>query len=135
MFESLRRVNGWIPIDGFHALGPGPRVDENERVFAYQLSRCMTCGCCMEGCPQYHDRSPFLGPAILAQVRLFNGHPTGAMIAHKRLGALIAPGGIADCGNAQNCVRLCPKQVPITDAIGELGWQTTRELFRRLLGH
>ncbi len=135
MFEWLKRIHGWIPLDGLHDLGPGPRVPERERIFAYQLSRCMTCGCCMEACPQFNARSPFMGPAPLAQVRLFNGHPTGAMIAHKRLGALLAPGGIADCGNAQNCVRICPKQVPLTDAIAELGWQTTKELFRRLFGH
>ena len=85
MFDALKRVNAWIPIDGTHELGPGPRVAERERVFAYQLSRCMTCGCCMEGCPQYNSRSAFIGPAPLAQVRLFNGHPTGAMIAHQRL--------------------------------------------------
>jgi hypothetical protein len=28
-----------------------------------------------------------------------------------------------------------PKQVPLTDAIAELGWQTTKELFKRLFGH
>jgi len=135
MFEALKRIRAWIPLDGTHELGPGPRVSERERIFCYQLSRCMTCGCCMEGCPQYNRRSAFIGPAPLAQVRLFNAHPTGAMIAGERLGALLAPGGIADCGNSQNCVRLCPKDVPITDAIADLGWQTTKELIRRLLGH
>ncbi len=135
MFALLARVRAWIPLDGMHDLGPGPVVAEEDRMFSYQLSRCMTCGCCMEGCPQYNPRSKFMGPAPLAQVYLFNNHPTGAMLAHERLGQLLAPGGIADCGNTQNCVKLCPKDVPLTDAIGRLGWQTTRELFRRLFGH
>jgi succinate dehydrogenase / fumarate reductase, iron-sulfur subunit len=135
MFETLMRIRAWIPLDGTHDLGPGPVVPEKDRMFSYRLSRCMTCGCCMEGCPQFNPRSKFMGPAPLAQVHLFNNHPTGAMIAHERLGQLLAPGGIADCGNTQNCVKLCPKDVPLTEAIGRLGWQTTKELFRRLFGH
>ena len=133
MFEALKRIAAWIPLDGTHDLGPGPKMDEAERAFSYRIARCMTCGCCQEACPQFNHRSSYIGPAPLTQVRLFNAHPTGAMIAHQRLGALLARGGIADCGNAQNCVRVCPKEVPITDAIADLGWQTTRELIRRLL--
>ena len=133
MFEALKRIAAWIPLDGTYDLGPGPKLDEAERMFSYRIARCMTCGCCQEACPQFNHRSSYIGPAPLTQVRLFNAHPTGALIAHQRLGALLARGGIADCGNAQNCVRVCPKEVPITDAIADLGWQTTRELLRRLL--
>ncbi len=37
------------------------------------------------------------------------------------LDAAMGEGGIADCGNAQNCVQVCPKEIPLTTAIGELG--------------
>ena len=37
----------------------------------------------------------------------------------------MGPGGIASCGNAQNCVEVCPKEIPLTHAIGEIGRQTT----------
>lgn len=135
MFEALKKVRAWIPIDGTYDLGPGPRIPERERERAYEFARCMTCGCCMEACPQYNDHSEFLGPAPLAQVRLFNAHPTGAMNAHQRLEAIMGRGGIADCGNAQNCVEVCPKEIPLTEAFGELGRQTTglwlQRFFRR----
>jgi succinate dehydrogenase / fumarate reductase iron-sulfur subunit len=134
MFEALKQVKAWIPIDGTHALGPGPIMPEGERALAYAFARCMTCGCCMEACPQYGPASEFIGPAPLAQVRLFNSHPTGAMNAEERLHAIMGPGGIVDCGNAQNCVKVCPKDVPITKAIGELGRATGRQWMKDLLG-
>jgi len=125
MFEDLKTVKAWIHLDGSHELGPGPRQSPENQEEAYPLSRCMTCGCCMEACPQYNDRSDFMGPAPLAQVRLFNAHPTGRMNASERLDAIMGRGGLADCGNAQNCVEVCPKEIPLTEAFGELGRQTT----------
>lgn len=124
MFEALKTVNAWIPIDGSYDLGPGPKLAATEAAEAYLFSRCMTCGCCMEACPQYNDRSDFLGPAPIAQVRLFNAHPTGRMNAEERLHAIMGRGGLSDCGNAQNCVEVCPKEIPLTEAFGELGRQT-----------
>ena len=38
MFEALKRVKAWIPIDGTYDLGPGPRMAEAERQQAYELS-------------------------------------------------------------------------------------------------
>ncbi|OGF13168.1 MAG: succinate dehydrogenase iron-sulfur subunit [Candidatus Eisenbacteria bacterium RBG_16_71_46] len=134
MLEALIQVKGWIPIDGTYDLGPGPRIAESERATAYAFSRCMTCGCCMEVCPQYNERSEFIGPAPLAQVRLFNAHPTGRMNAAERLQTIMGRGGLADCGNAQNCVQVCPKEIPLTEAFGELGRQTTLLWLKNLLG-
>ena len=134
MFDALKRVHAWIPIDGSYDLGPGPRLSAAEQEVNYAFSRCMTCGCCMEVCPQYNDRSEFMGPAPLAQVRLFNAHPTGRASAAERLEAIMGRGGLADCGNAQNCVEVCPKEIPLTEAFGELGRQTTVAWLRRLFG-
>ncbi len=52
MFEDLKRVKAWIELDGSHELGPGPRQSQENQETAYPLSRCMTCGCCLEACPQ-----------------------------------------------------------------------------------
>lgn len=135
MFEALKQVKAWVPIDGTYDLGPGPKMSAGEAEVNYAFSRCMTCGCCMEVCPQYNDRSDFIGPAPLAQVRLFNAHPTGRMNAHERLDAIMGVGGLVDCGNAQNCVEACPKTIPLTEALGELGRQTTiywlKQLFQK----
>jgi succinate dehydrogenase / fumarate reductase iron-sulfur subunit len=97
----------------------------------YVLSRCMTCGCCLDACPQVSDRSEFMGAAIISQVRLFNAHPSGGMHRDARLAALLEPGGIADCGNAQNCVKVCPKGIPLTQSISEMGRETLAFSLRR----
>jgi len=133
MFAALKRIRAWIPIDGTYDLGPGPRVSPETQELGYTLSRCMTCGCCLEVCPQYNDHSKFMGAAAMAQAVLFNLHPTGAMNSDERLEVMMGEGGIADCGNAQNCVQICPKDIPLTTAIGELGRQTTLKALKDLL--
>ncbi len=125
MFENLKKVHAWIDIDGTYELGPGPRVAPETQAARYDMSRCMTCGVCLEVCPQVNPHSKFIGPAALNQVRLFNEHPTGEMHKDARLNAIMQPGGITDCGNAQNCVKACPKEIPLTDSIAYLYRETT----------
>jgi len=37
-------------------------------------------------------------------------------------------GGVEDCGKAQNCVEVCPKEIPLVDSIAEIGRATTKRL-------
>ncbi len=130
MFENLKKVHAWIEVDGIHDRGPGPKISQQKQDVMYSLSKCMTCGCCVEACPQSNSRSKFVGPQIFAQVRLFNAHPTGKMQKHQRLRPLMEEGGIGDCGNAQNCQRVCPKEVPLTDSIATIARDVTLEAVR-----
>jgi succinate dehydrogenase / fumarate reductase, iron-sulfur subunit len=138
MFDALKRVRAWIPIDGTYDLGPGPRMSAECQALRYALDRCITCGCCLEVCPQIHRDDPretgFVGAAAIGQALLVNLHPTGALNRSERLAALMGPGGIADCGNAQNCVHACPKAIPLTHAIAEIGRQTTVQWLKDMLG-
>ena len=119
MFDNLRRVHAWVTVDGSFDLGPSPQFDENTRRWAYEISRCMTCGCCVESCPNYNKRSDFMGPNVVAQVRMFNAHPVGKIDKDVRLAELIEHGGIQECGNSQNCVRVCPKEIPLTTSLAD----------------
>ncbi|CAG7647365.1 succinate dehydrogenase iron-sulfur subunit [Paenibacillus allorhizosphaerae] len=134
MFSALKKVKAWIPIDGTYDLGPGPRLAESKRQWAYELSKCMTCGVCLESCPNVNDKTDFIGPAAISQVRLFNTHPTGEMNKEERLDALMSEGGIEGCGNSQNCVRSCPKGIPLTTSIAAMNLDTTKHLFKKWLG-
>jgi len=134
MFEALKRVKAWVPIDGTYDLGPGPRMAASEAAAAYELSRCITCGNCLDVCPQVNERSSFIGAAAISQALLFNSHPTGRMNAVERLEALMGEGGLNDCGNAQNCVRACPKSIPLTTSIAEMYRQTTLHSLKKLFG-
>jgi len=135
MFENLKRMKAWVPIDGTYDLGEGPRMSPYEQSRAYPLSRCISCGNCLEVCPQVNENNQFVGAAIISQVRLFNMHPTGAMHARERLEAVLGPGGVADCANAQNCVKICPKGIPLTESIAEVNRQALKHaLFGWLMG-
>jgi succinate dehydrogenase / fumarate reductase iron-sulfur subunit len=98
-------------------------MDQDDVQERYAYSRCMTCGCCLEACPQYED-DHYIGPQAIAQVRLFNMHPSGKMDRGERLEGIMGEDGITNCGNAQNCVKACPMNIPLTRAIYEENRET-----------
>jgi len=147
LFRSLDRVQAWVPVDSYYDMGPGERQLQDAQEQNYPLSQCMSCGCCLEACPQFNkielERLPgetddaftarkeaaydqgFVGAHAISQAMLFNHHPTGKSLASERLDALMGPGGVAACGNAQNCVSVCPKEIPLTQSIARAGRATT----------
>jgi succinate dehydrogenase / fumarate reductase iron-sulfur subunit len=132
LFENLKVVKAWVPIDGTYDLGPGPKMLPEEQEAAYPLSRCISCCCCMEACPQFNESTGFVGAATISQVRLFNTHPTGKALRTERLHALMGDGGIHECGYAQNCVEVCPKDIPLTRSIAEVGGSVMKQAFADL---
>ncbi|RMF98716.1 MAG: succinate dehydrogenase iron-sulfur subunit [Planctomycetota bacterium] len=152
IFGMLKRIQAWVPVDSYLDMGPGPRQPQEQQELAYMLSKCMSCGCCMEACPQFLKieliRRPgesedefrrreaeecsraFIGAAGVAQIDLFNTNPIGAMNKRGRLDVLIGEGGIQNCGNAQNCVKVCPKEIPLTHSIGRMGRAATIHMLR-----
>jgi succinate dehydrogenase / fumarate reductase iron-sulfur subunit len=154
LFRALEKVQAWIDVDGYYDLGPGPRQSQSQQEQAYPLSECMSCGCCLEACPQYdhieipavdgetepqtaarrdaaYDES-FVGAHAINQAMYYNTNPTGQLNAQARIDALMAPGGIQVCGNAQNCVAVCPKKIPLTTSIGRAGRAATVRAVKRL---
>lgn len=134
MFDNLKRMKAWVPIDGTYDLGPGPRMPEKKRQTAYELSKCMSCGVCLEVCPNVTKTNSFVGAQAISQVRLFNLHPTGAMTKDERLDALMDQGGLQACGNSQNCVQACPKGIPLTTSIAAMNRETSFHMFKSFFG-
>lgn len=135
MFEALKKIKAWNSIDSANDLGTfGPEISPEVQEALYVLSTCMTCGCCSEACPQVNDKSPFMGPAPLSQARLFNSNPIGKLEKSDRLRAAMGKEGIAGCGNAQNCARVCPKNIPLTESLALIGRETTKQAILDFLG-
>jgi succinate dehydrogenase iron-sulfur subunit len=153
LFRALEKVRAWLPVDGYYDMGPGERQSQDQQQRAYPLSQCMSCGCCLDACPQYgrieisrregetdaqfaaranatYDVH-FVGAAAISQAMFYNSHPTGKLTAGPRVDALMAPGGIQVCGNAQNCVAVCPKEIPLTTSIGRAGREATKRMFTK----
>ena len=120
LFENLKAVQAWVPIDGTYDLGAGPSQLPQTQEVNYPLSNCISCTCCMEVCPQFNVATGFVGAATIAQTKLFNNHPTGKVLKAERLRALAGDGGVQECGFAQNCVKACPKSLPLTEAISDV---------------
>lgn len=127
MFEDLKAVRAWIDVDDALDRGFGPKISPEQQEIMYVLSTCMTCGCCLETCPQVNSHSKFMGPAVMSQARLFNAHPVGKHMAPARLRPLMQEGGISDCGNAQNCRRVCPKKIPLTESLAVIGRKVAKQ--------
>lgn len=147
LFQGLERTQAWVPVDSYYDMGSGEKILRDDQEQNYPLSQCMSCGCCADACPQYQkveltqkngesdedfaqrkhaaNDAAFIGPHAISQAMLFNGHPTGQSMAGERLDALTGPGGLASCGNAQNCVAVCPKEIPLTTSIARAGRAAT----------
>ncbi|MBM3208392.1 MAG: succinate dehydrogenase iron-sulfur subunit [Chlamydiae bacterium] len=133
MFENLKKIKAWVDVDDSFDKGFGPKISPQVQEAMYTLSTCMTCGCCTEACPQVNNNSKFVGPATISQARLFNAHPVGNLTAQERLRPLMEEGGISDCGNAQNCVEVCPKSIPLTESIAVIGRQVVRQAWKDMI--
>lgn len=131
LFDALRRAKAWVPVDDYYDRGPGPKTTPAEQEEAYPLSRCMSCGCCLEACPQFNDKEAFIGVHAISQVILHNTTPAGRPLARERLDVIAGFGGIAACGNSQNCVKVCPKEIPLTDSIAKAGRAATIHAIKR----
>jgi succinate dehydrogenase / fumarate reductase iron-sulfur subunit len=54
------------------------------------------------------------------------------MLKEERLDAVMGKGGVADCGNAQVCVEVCPKNIPLTESIADIGKHTSLQILKTL---
>jgi succinate dehydrogenase / fumarate reductase iron-sulfur subunit len=131
MFADLKRVKAWVPIDGTYDLGPGPAISPHRQERRYPLSRCISCGCCLEACPQYTPANKFVGAAVISQARLFNDHPIGAELKSARLDTLMEEGGVQDCAKSGNCVEVCPKQIPLLESIATVQRDVTLHAIKK----
>jgi succinate dehydrogenase / fumarate reductase, iron-sulfur subunit len=153
LFRALTRVQAWVPVDSYYDMGPGDRQLQSAQEQNYPLSECMSCGCCLDACPQYvkvevprYDQESdeayerrkleaydetFVGAHAISQAVLFNNQPTGKALASQRMDALTGPGGIQACGNAQNCVSVCPKGIPLTTSIARASRAATMHVIKK----
>jgi len=128
MALDATQLHAWLPPDALDSVSDGvPNANLAERQI---FGRCTRCGACLEACPETHPAAAFVGPAAL-------GLSHAAQLARpdpRRVSALLGRGGIGDCGNAGNCVEICPEAIPLDDALGGAAHAATRHWLRSLFG-
>lgn len=95
------------------------------------LHACIDCGACLDACPEASLAGGFVGAEAIVRNRRLHVVPSATPADRDALDrAVMRPGGIADCGHAQNCVLVCPTGVPLAEALADAARAATSRFFR-----
>ena len=82
-------------------------------------TKCILCGSCTGSCPSFWGNPDYIGPAAIVQAHrfIFDSRDLGA---DERLTILNGRDGVWRCRTIFNCTLACPRQIQVTQAIGEI---------------
>lgn len=119
-FENYRKVlpyminNSPLPADGRERL-----QSPEERARFDESTKCILCAACTTSCPSFWAGDQYMGPAafVTAHRFIYDSRDEGAS---ERLHILSETDGTVRCHTAYNCTEACPREIKITQTIGEL---------------
>ncbi|HBY99009.1 MAG: succinate dehydrogenase iron-sulfur subunit [Ardenticatenaceae bacterium] len=117
-FGQYRSVMPWLIND--EAPPPRERLQSpEERERFDDTTKCILCAACTTACPSFWARGEYVGPAAIVQAHrfIFDSRDRGA---GQRLEILNEPDGVWRCRTIYNCTNACPREIPVTQAIGEV---------------
>ncbi len=82
-------------------------------------TKCILCGCCTTSCPSFWANEAYLGPAAFVNAHRFI-FDSRDQAAAERLAILGEQFGVDRCHTIFNCTLVCPREIEITRAIGEI---------------
>ncbi|HKZ70938.1 MAG TPA: succinate dehydrogenase iron-sulfur subunit [Anaerolineales bacterium] len=103
-----------LPEDGrerLQSIADRERYDEG--------TKCILCACCTTSCPSFWANGQYVGPAAIVQAHRFI-FDTRDRAAAQRLDILNQQIGVWRCRTAFNCTNACPREIPVTQLIGEV---------------
>jgi succinate dehydrogenase / fumarate reductase iron-sulfur subunit len=92
-------------------------IEERERFD--DTTKCILCACCTTSCPIFWASDQYAGPAAIVAAHRFifdSRDRAGA----ERLKILNDQFGVYRCHTIFNCTECCPREIEITQAIGEV---------------
>jgi len=92
-------------------------VEERERFD--DTTKCILCACCSTSCPSFWANEKYLGPAAIVAAHRFI-FDSRDRAAAERLKILNEQFGVYRCHTIFNCTIACPREIEITQAIGEV---------------
>jgi len=92
-------------------------VEDRERFD--DTTKCILCAACTTSCPSFWADDSFVGPAAIVNAHrfIFDSRDEGA---GERLDILNEREGVWRCRTIFNCTEACPREIKITQAIGEV---------------
>ena len=117
-FDSYKKVMPFFVNDE-----PAPSqeryqsVEDRERFD--DTTKCILCGACTTSCPSFWSNDEYVGPAAIVNAHrfIFDSRDKGAA---ERLQILNDQFGVYRCRTIFNCTVACPRDIQITQAIGEV---------------
>lgn len=80
---------------------------------------CILCAACTTSCPSFWADGRYVGPAAVVQAHRFIFDDRD-QAAPERLAVLNEQFGVWRCRTAFNCTEACPREIPVTQLIGEV---------------
>lgn len=80
---------------------------------------CILCAACTTSCPSFWANDKYVGPAAIVQAHRFIFDDRD-QAGEKRLQVLAEEFGAWRCRTAFNCTNACPREIPVTQLIGEV---------------
>src|SRR5512145_495750 len=107
-----------LPADGKERL-----QSPEQRARFDDSTKCILCAACTTSCPSFWASDEYYGPAALVTAHrfIFDSRDEGAA---ERLKILSETSGVARCHTVFNCTMACPREIQITQAIGEVKMAT-----------
>lgn len=119
-FEHYRSVLPFLvndtplPEDGRERL---QSIEARERFD--EGTKCILCAACTTSCPSFWANDKYVGPAAIVQAHRFIFDDRD-QAAEQRLEVLGDQFGVFRCRTAFNCTNACPREIPVTQLIGEV---------------
>lgn len=98
----------------------GERIQTQAARARYDDStKCILCAACTTSCPSYWSDDEYVGPAAIVQAHRFIFDDRDHAAA-ERLAILNEQFGVWRCRTIFNCTTACPRDIKVTQAIGEV---------------
>lgn len=103
LFQNLRIFGMWEDA--------AAQLDQRRFSTAYEASRCLQCGCCLEVCPNFAPGEEFFGAAgFVPASRLLSTLPKEE---RARVRKAYLEHEYSGCGKSLACMDICPAQIDI----------------------
>jgi len=117
-FESYRSIMPYLVNDD-----PVPNQERlqspEQRERFDDTTKCILCAACTTSCPSFWANDKYVGPAAIVNAHRFifdSRDQAGA----ERLSLLTDQWGVYRCHTIFNCTEACPREIQVTQAIGEV---------------
>lgn len=103
LFENLKLMELWANEEA--------KYTDRTVGQAYEASRCLQCGCCLEACPNFAPGESFFGAAGFVPANRLLSALSGE--EQERIRKQYIKHGYTGCGKSLACALVCPAEIPI----------------------